>query len=243
VRVLSIVHQAEGPTGVFADAVDAEGHELVEWRVADEPAPPDEPDAVVVLGGTMHVDQEERHGWLRNEKALLRRWLADRVPILGVCLGGQLLAEALHAPVRRLPSPEVGWSTVELTPEAEDDPVFTDLPVRFAALQWHSYAFELPEGAVPLARNERCLQAYRVGEVAWGLQFHAEVRRTTLETWIEAAGNEGSIDPDRLLAESDDRIAAWNTLGTKLCTRFLAVAEARWLIGKCGAGGGVHDRA
>ena len=94
---------------------------------------------------------------------------------MGVCLGGQLLAKALGGHVRRLPSPEIGWADVDLTPEAKDDPVFGGLPERFTSYQWHLYHFELPEGAVPLARNERCLQAFRAGRAAWGIQFHAEI--------------------------------------------------------------------
>jgi GMP synthase (glutamine-hydrolysing) len=228
VRVLSLTHQAEGPGGVFDDAVVGASHELVEWRISEEPRPPLEPDAVLVFGGTMHVDQEERHRWLRDELALVRTWIDEGVPLLGVCLGGQLLAKALGAPVRRMPSPEIGWHRVELTPEGRSDPVLGDLPERFYALQWHSYAFELPEGAVPLGSNERCLQAYRAGDAVWGLQFHAETRRTTLESWLEHAesAGDGMLDTARIRAESDGRMARWNALGREVCGRFLAVAGA-----------------
>ena len=177
-RVLSLVHQPDAASGVFADAAADAGHELDEWLVPRRKAPPaplEDYGAVLVFGGAMHVDQEDRHRWLRDELELLRGLLANDVPLLGVCLGGQLLAKALDAPVRLMPSPEVGWFDVALTPEAADDPVFGELPGRFSSFQWHSYAFELPQGAVPLARNERCLQAFRAGESAWGIQFHAEV--------------------------------------------------------------------
>jgi GMP synthase (glutamine-hydrolysing) len=202
----------------------------VEWNVAEENGPPFEPEAVVVLGGPMHVDQEDRHSWLRQEDALLRRWLAEDVPLLGVCLGGQLLAKALDSPVRRMPTPEIGWSEVELTPEASGDPVFAELPERFEACQWHSYSFELPLGAVPLATNARCLQAYRARDSAWGLQFHAEVRRETLARWIENS-TAGPFDPDRLRVESNERIGRWNEIGKQICTRFLEVAGATRAVG------------
>ena len=226
-RVLSLVHQWDAASGVFADALAETGHELVERNVAETGLPEDEFEAVLVFGGAMHVDQEDRHGWLRDEGAYLRGLLAADVPVLGVCLGGQLLAKALGAPVRRLPSPEVGWHEVELTPEAAGDPLFGGLPERFDSFQWHSYAFELPDGAILLARNARCHQAYRVGEAAWGLQFHAEVTRATLDNWVQSSKPEedGAIDFTRLQAESEGRIDRWNELGREICRRFLAVAE------------------
>ena len=126
-RVLSIIHQADAASGVFGDAVRERGHELDEWDISrspDPPAPIELYGAVLVFGGAMHADQEERHGWLREENALLQRLHADGVPTFGVCLGGQLVAKALGAAVRRMPSPEIGWFDVKLTPEAAEDPVF-----------------------------------------------------------------------------------------------------------------------
>jgi GMP synthase (glutamine-hydrolysing) len=230
VRVLSIAHQPDAASGVFGDAVRERGHELDEWLISSDPDPPapvESYDAVLVFGGAMHVDQEERHGWLREENALLQRFLADGVPTFGVCLGGQLVAKALGAPVRRMPSPEIGWFDVDLTPEAADDPVFAGLPERFTAFQWHSYHFELPEGGFALARNDRCLQGFRVGR-AWGIQFHPEVTPEDLAEWLRTADpkDDGPIDVEALRAESERRIAGWNELGRELCGQFLAVAEA-----------------
>jgi len=229
-RVLSLVHQPDAASGVFADAAAEAGHELEEWLVPRRKAPPapvEDYGAVLVFGGAMHVDQEDRHRWLRDELDLLRRLLADEVPLLGVCLGGQLLAKALDAPVRRMPSPEVGWFDVALTPEAADDQVFGGLPERFCSFQWHSYHFELPAGAVPLARNHRCLQAFRAGGSAWGIQFHAEVAGDSVEEWARSSKPEddGAVDLPRLAAESRERIPAWNAFGKELCGRFLEVAS------------------
>jgi GMP synthase-like glutamine amidotransferase len=229
-RVLSLVHQPDAASGVFADAAAEAGHELEEWLVsrrAAPPAPVEEYGAVLVFGGAMHVDQEDRYGWLGDELELLRRLLARDVPLLGVCLGGQLLARALGAPVRRMPSPEVGWFDVRLTNEAADDPVFGGLPERFCSFQWHSYHFELPAGAVPLARNDRCLQAFRAGGSAWGIQFHAEVTGASAADWARTSNPEddGALDLPRLVAESRERIPAWNAFGKELCGRFLEVAS------------------
>jgi GMP synthase (glutamine-hydrolysing) len=232
VRVLSLVHQPDAASGVFADAASEAGHQLDEWLVPRRTAPPapvEEYGAVLVFGGAMHVDQEDRHRWLRDELELLRRLLADDVPLFGVCLGGQLLARALEAPVRRMPSPEIGWFDVTLTPEAADDPLFGQLPERFSSFQWHSYRFELPAAAVPLARNDRCLQAFRAGESAWGIQFHAEVTGSAVEEWARTSKPEedGDLDVPRLVAETRERISRWNALGKGLCGRFLEVAATR----------------
>jgi GMP synthase (glutamine-hydrolysing) len=228
-RVLSVIHQADGPSGVFGHVVEEAGHDLVEWNVSAESRLPDEAfEAVLVFGGTMHVDQDERHGWLRDEDAFLRGLVAGDVPVLCVCLGGQLLAKALGASVRRMPSPQIGWHEIRLTSAAKDDPVFAGLPARFDSFQWHSYAFDLPPGAALLARDERCYQAFRVGATAWGLQFHAEVTPAVLRSWIESAEREsadGSLDFDRLRAESEARIGHWNEIGREICGRFLTVAE------------------
>jgi GMP synthase (glutamine-hydrolysing) len=227
VRVLSLVHQWDAAGGVFADVVREAGHELVERNVAEAGVPDGPFGAVLVFGGAMHVDQDDRHGWLRDEDAYLRQLDADGVPVLGVCLGAQLLAKALGAPVRRMPSSEIGWHEVELTPDARDDPLFGALPTRFDSFQWHSYAFSVPPTGVLLARNERCPQAFRAGGTAWGVQFHAEVTRASVEDWIESSRPEDddALDPAALRAETEERIGRWNWIGKEICRRFLGVAE------------------
>jgi GMP synthase (glutamine-hydrolysing) len=218
VRVLSLIHQDDAPTGIFADAVREGGAQLTEWNIArgGPPEPPDSYDAVFVFGGAMHVDQEERHGWLRNEGELLKHLLAADVPLFGVCLGAQLIAKAAGARVGPAAREEVGWHRVELTPEAPGDPVLGGLPERFDAFQWHSYAFDLPPNGVPLARNAVGLQAYRVGAVAWGTQFHAEVTTEIVEGWTasDRAGRRFDFAP----------MESWNRIGRGLAARFLDVA-------------------
>lgn len=217
-RVLSLIHQDDGPIGVFADAVQDRGAELTQWNIAHGalPEPANSFDAVFLFGGGMHVDQEDRHPWLRDEDDLIKRLLAEDVPLFGVCLGGQLIAKAAGARVGRAPSDEIGWHEVELTAEAAQDPVFGDLPSRFPAFQWHSYTFELAPRAVPLARNPVGLQAFRIGDSAWGIQFHAEVTRALVEGWIASDGTNPELD----LAPME----SWNRIGRGLAARFLGVA-------------------
>jgi GMP synthase (glutamine-hydrolysing) len=230
VRVLSIIHQEDAASGVFADAAAERGDELTEWSISDGDGPPgrvESYDAVLVFGGAMHVDQEHRHPWLRNEDELLRGLLDRRIPVLGVCLGAQLVAKALRARVGPLARPQIGWFDVEQTPEAADDPLFADLPRRFSTFQWHSYAFDLPADAVPLARDPVCLQAYRAGESAWGIQFHAEVTKESVDDWFRSSKPpDAPLDLDALREETEEKIAGWNEFGKRLCGRFLDAASS-----------------
>lgn len=143
--------------------------------------------AVCVMGGPMNVDEEAKHPFLAEEKKLIRRLIADGIPVLGVCLGSQLIASALGKKVYKAPVPEIGWSRVELTPAAAEDPVFAPLPQRpIEVLQWHEDTFDLPDGAVLLARgSEVAHQAFRVGRNAYGFQFHVEVTGSMVMDWFE----------------------------------------------------------
>ena len=222
-KVLAIVHGSNTRSDVFADVILGGGHELIEWNATlGNPPPP--ADAVIVFGGAMHPDEEDAHPWLRDEDGLIRRWIADGTPFLGVCLGGQLLAKASNARVGWAREFEIGWHPVRTTEAAADDPIFSRLPPEFVAYQSHYHAFEVPERAVELARNDVCSQAFRIGDRAWGLQFHPEVSLETIERWL-VEDDEPRIDADAIRAESRERIGAWNELGRTLCGAFLDAAE------------------
>jgi GMP synthase-like glutamine amidotransferase len=223
VNVLSVVHGTDARAELFADAVADAGHTLDEWSLAwgtPPPRPIDEYGAVLVFGGAMHADQDDQHPWLRDENLFLQRLFDLHVPTLGVCLGAQLLAKAAHARVRQLREPEIGWYDVELTDAARDDPVLGRLPERFAAFEWHYYTFDVPAGAVELARSERCTQAFRLGDSVWGVQFHPEVTESQIGSWVDADGGGHAELADATSA----RIGAWNELGRSLCDAFLLAA-------------------
>ena len=227
-NVLALIHGEQVRSGTFGAVVAAGGHRLEEWSAAWEqplPRPLDDYGAVFVLGGSMHADEEERHPWLREETLLLQGLLHRGTPVLGVCLGAQMLARAAHAPVYTADAPEVGWFDVELTGAAADDPVFRALPERFSALEWHYYTYDLPPGAVELARSAVCTQGFRLGESCWGVQFHPEVTEPQLERWI-ADKSDLPADPERLRTETRERIGGWNELGRRLGRSFLAAALA-----------------
>src|SRR5262249_13269610 len=148
-------------------------------------------------------DQEDLHPWLRFEKDFLAAMLDDGVPILAVCLGSQLLTDAAGGIVRRASEPEIGWKEVAITEAGSSDPVLGPLVPEFTAFQWHSYESVPPDGAAILASSRVCSQAYRVGETAWGIQFHAEVSAAASEKWIDDYRSDEDavrigLDPDAL---------------------------------------------
>jgi GMP synthase (glutamine-hydrolysing) len=226
-NVLSVVHGEDVGSELFGPVVAAAGHRLEEWGFGSD-APPaqslDSYDAYIVLGGAMHVDQEEQHPWLREEKRWLTELLERRAPVLGVCLGSQLLAQAAGAWAGQIADREIGWYEVELTGDGVGEPVLGSLPQRFEAFQWHSYGHELPAGALALARSDAGLQAFRLGETCWGVQFHPEVTEPQIGQWI-ADDSDPPPDPERLRAETRERIGGWNELGRRLCRSFLSAAE------------------
>jgi GMP synthase (glutamine-hydrolysing) len=221
-RVLSVTHGPSVPGGVFEETVERAGHRLDRWSVpvAAAPARAEEYDAVLVFGGAMHPDEDARLDWLEPEVDWLRDAVRADVPLLGVCLGAQLIARAAGAGVGRAEESEVGWLAVELTEAGRTDPVLGALPPRFEAFQWHHYTFVVPDGGAELAASSACPQAFVVGG-ARGIQFHAEVTREIVESWVAQDGHELPMPAAELLAETDQRIGAWNECGRLLCAAFL----------------------
>jgi GMP synthase-like glutamine amidotransferase len=232
-RALAIVHQPDAGPGVFAEAILERGGVVDLWQIGDGGEAPAEParyDAVLTFGGAMNTHEHDGHPWLAREKALLGGLLEAGVPLLGACLGTQLLAEAAGGSVRRAREPEIGWLEVELLADGLDDPVLGPLAPGFEAFQWHSYEAVPPPGAVALAHSPASLQAYRIGELAWGIQFHAEVSAGSAERWLDQWHTDPDavrigLDAEALRAETRGKIEAWNGLGRALCGRFLDAVE------------------
>jgi GMP synthase (glutamine-hydrolysing) len=165
---------------------------------------------------------------MREEIALLAELTAAGRPVLGVCLGAQLLARAGGGDTEAMAEPEIGWYDVVLSAAGAADPLLAPLAPSFASLQWHSCALSPPTQAARLAASQRCAQAFRSGERAWGIQFHAEVTLADFESWIDGHLATGEIDgpPDAegFRAATRDHIVGWNSLGRDLFARFLAQA-------------------
>jgi GMP synthase (glutamine-hydrolysing) len=230
-RVLSIVHEgtSTGGGGLFEDLVELRGDRLERWITVNggpEPDAPERYDAIMVFGGAMHPDQDAQHPWLADETAFLREALDREVPLLGVCLGAQLVARAAGAWIGPADTSEVGWTSVTVNAAGRDDPILGVLPARVDAFQWHHYTFELPPGATLLAESSDARQAYRLGERTWAIQFHAEVTRHMLEAWFAQGASELPKPAHEMWAETDGLLGAWNEHGRRLCAAFLDRASA-----------------
>jgi GMP synthase-like glutamine amidotransferase len=231
-RILSVLHPGGGHSGVLRERAAGGGHELVDWtpgRGEPIPGPREAFDALAVFGGGMNVHEAGRLPWMQGEMELLRDAVARGTPAIGLCLGGQLLAHAHGGEVHRAREPEIGWFDVELTEAGVADPLLGRFPPRFLAYEWHSYAFELPTGAVELARSAVCIQAYRLGERAWGVQFHPEVTPDIVRHWSEDFESDPDavqqgFDPAAALALAEERLPAWMDLGRALFDGFLEEA-------------------
>lgn len=204
--VVVLQHVAvEGP-GRIAAALDRAGRPWRTIHLHDGVAVPVVPSGIeglVIMGGPMSVDEVAEHPHLDDEKDLIADCLAADVPVLGICLGAQLLAATLGARVRSGPGLELGWLPVSLTPQAAGDALFADAPPTFDALHWHGDVFDLPAGATHLASSTRTqVQAFRHGTSAYGLLFHLEVDVAQVAAMARAFPQDvdrAAVDVDALL--------------------------------------------
>lgn len=225
--VVILQHTAcEGP-GIIADILREKGLALRIVRVdRSEPVPTslDESAAVIALGGPMSVREVHRSRHLRQELDLIDAALAEGVPVLGVCLGSQLLAACLGSRVRTAEELEVGWHAVHVLRAAAADALWQDSAPTFPAFHWHHDVFDLPAGAVALANSAMTeCQAFRFGAHAYGLLFHLEVNQAQIEAMVEQFGAELSgagIDPEALLDELPSRVAAAHRIGRTVFARW-----------------------
>ena len=241
-RAIVLQHlDREGP-GFIADLCGERGLAVSILRLdlgAEVPRALDAGDLLVVMGGPMGVSElaDPRYPFLAQELALLRASLARQLPILGICLGAQLLAHAAGSRVYPnqgkdrggllQPSPEVGFGDVRLL-RVDQEPVLAGLPVRLPVLHWHGDTFDLPTGAVRLAESDACLnQAFRLGQRAFGLQFHVEIDAALVRRWAEedaafATSALGAGGPAAIAAASEASAARMREPGRRLVKNLLA---------------------
>jgi GMP synthase (glutamine-hydrolysing) len=185
-RLVVLHHLDKNFLGNAGEPLRAAGLEIDERDLKrGDPLPSlDEADALLALGGDQSVRDIERYDYLVAEAELLREAAGAGVPVLGVCLGGQMLAHALGGTVDRMPVRMVEWAEVARLPSAEGDPIFGGLPERVRVLHWNEDAFTVPDGAVELlSRAGPGGEAFRYGESAWGIQFHPEANGEILDGW------------------------------------------------------------
>lgn len=224
-KVLILLHaEPEGP-GSLGPFLDAWSGQVEALRLFDGERIRLEPDdlaAAVSMGGPMNVYEEDRYPFLREETVFLRRAVEAGLPVLGVCLGAQMIAKACGARVRKSPQKEVGWFDVFLTRAGRLDPLFSGLPETFGVLQWHEDMFEVPRGGRLLASAAGCPhQAFRYRN-AYGLQFHVEVTREMVSEWF--AGRE---EGPGILEEFDRRQQTLAALAERIYANFWSLVVYR----------------
>jgi len=193
--------------------------------------------ALWVMGGPMNVGDEKEFPWLVDEKILIKTAVQDlHLPYMGICLGAQLLADALGGEVKPMPSPEVGLLQVTMTPAGLIHPLMTGLPETLKVLQWHGQEVKrLPLGTTLLASSNHCqVQAYVFRDYAFGLQFHSEATNITVEEWVEiptyradlevTLGSTGTKD---LKQSVDKQLAAMNREAKIMFDNFLQIVKNR----------------
>jgi len=166
------------------------GHTTVTRFFESDPLPePSQVDFLIVMGGPMSVNDQDKFPWLAQEKEFLRRWIQSGKPVLGVCLGAQLIASAMGARVYRNRHKEIGWFSVQGIP-SNDGSSFT-FPHSFEAFHWHAETFDLPPGAIQLAKSKACEhQAFQLGKSVLGLQFHLEMTPETVRELVASCKEE-----------------------------------------------------
>lgn len=198
-RILIFQHLSVEHPGTFRDFWHGRGwnQQVVELDEGDVIPPLEDFDLLVVMGGPQDVWQEDIHPWLEAEKAAIRRWVRDLGrPYLGICLGHQLLAEALGGSVGLMSRPEVGLANVDFTHEGLADPLFSGTGRTMKTFQWHGAEItKLPADTVVLASNEACaVQAIRWGKHAYGLQYHVEITPATVKEWESQPAYRASLE-------------------------------------------------
>ena len=219
----------EGP-GSLWDALKAKkvGVEILKPFKGD-PIPDHLGDGLVVLGGPMGVYEEKKFPWMTEELNAVRRCLKNSIPVLGVCLGSQMLAHAAGGQVFRGAMPEVGWYPITLTPTGHLDQLLLEIPSSFDAFHWHGDTFTLPEDAQRLAGSDYYPnQIFKVGNNAYGFQCHLETTEEMIRSWASIYAKEltpqgGPIRPEQIETRLSERAHALKAIGEKVFSRFAAL--------------------
>lgn len=223
--VILVQNDPEVPAGSLLDLLE---DNRVPYKVVssfnNEPLPLlDSVSALIILGGAMGVHDIDKYPYLQEVNSCILEATQRRIPLLGICLGGQLLAASLGASVHSQKNGELGIHAVCVAEHAGSDPLFQGLPNEFTAFQWHYDCFDIPAGAVCLASSPRCAhQAFRYGSNQYALQFHPEVTREIVLTWAEHLNC--VQDTDRIVAEFVRSADAFNAASRKLVENFLRLA-------------------
>ena len=228
-KVAVLQHIGCETLGTLADALSSAGvfFDYVKSYRGERVPNAREIDGLVVMGGPMGVYEQDRFPYLGAEMKLIRDCVRKKKPVLGICLGSQLLAAALGADVRRNHRKEIGWHPVHLTPAAAREPLFAGVPGSFMGLHWHGDVFDLPKGAVPLAGSLLTPhQAFRYGPNAYGFLFHMEITGPMIMEWSLNFASElraEYIRPQDLLSGALRHLAGLSGIGRTVFYRWASL--------------------
>ena len=231
-RILVFQHVPYEPLGTLNPQLKNAGFRIRYVNFSREPEALPRLDGyhgLVVLGGPMGACQTDRHPHLTTEIELIQQAVHLRLPVLGICLGAQLLARALGAKVQPSSRPEIGWHTISIPEQARQDPLFRHFRPSQKIFQWHSDTFALPRGAIHLASSEVCPnQAFKYGDNAYGLQFHLEVDSQLIMRWLKVPAHQreieamgGKVDPQQVLRETQAQISETEHLAEAVFGEFI----------------------
>ena len=231
--IVLIGHDKDETFGLAPTSFAAAGQEVLEYRAGADGELPDldRASGVVMFGGEMNVDMTDRFPFLVGERMYVREAVDRGIPYLGICLGAQMLARALDRSVFPASVREIGFNVLHPTAAAGDDALVAAFADGDHVFHWHEDTFDLPDGAVLLATGDDvALQAFRVGERAWGLQFHFEVDRPEVELWLDSAGPHvveswGKTTP-QILDEANRHLATQEARAREVFRRFADVVRA-----------------
>jgi GMP synthase (glutamine-hydrolysing) len=187
-KIYYIQHVPTEDLGVIEKWAEKGGHSIAGLNITTDLSLPsvDEFDGLIILGGPQSACKIERYPYLEQEIDLIKKAIAANKYILGICLGGQLIAHALGAPASRSPERELGYFPVDLTDEGKQDPVFSAFPANFTSVHWHSDMMGVPDNAVVLAKTPGCpIQAIRFSQRVYGLQFHLEFTKLKIKAILQ----------------------------------------------------------
>jgi GMP synthase-like glutamine amidotransferase len=228
-RILVLRHDTDSGLGSLEAPLRDAGLAIEVWEshvTAAPSLPTTGYHGVIVLGGIVNPDQDDEHAWLASERTTIEQALAAGIPTLGVCLGGQLLAQAAGGSAQASPHAEIGWFEIEATPALAEDELFSGFPERFTSFEWHYYCFDPPPGATLLARGGAFNQAFRVGDRAWGTQFHIEVEAPSVHEWLGIASEDvvaHGFHPEEIARRTVEVDAEHVALAHGLSARFAEV--------------------
>jgi GMP synthase (glutamine-hydrolysing) len=229
--VLLIGHDEDERFGLAPEGLSGAGLDVIPHRQPGDLPPLDDVSGVVVFGGEMNVDMIDRYPFLAEERSYVRKAVDAGVPLLGICLGAQMLARSMDRRVYPAGVREIGFNVVHPTADAQDDPLLSVFADGDMVFHWHEDTFELPEGSTVLATGDEVpLQAFRIGRLAWGTQFHFEVDRAELEHWLWLAGEDGvrawGKTSEEVLAEADRHMVAQESRAREVFRRFAGIVRS-----------------